>query len=269
MKELIKYLIIGIVQGLGEVLPISSSAHLIIFEEMLGINDDNLTLEVFLHLASLVAIIFFLRKKLIKLISGFFKYLFKREEEDFIEFKIGCFLIISTIPIVIVTILFKKWINTISSNILFVSLFLVVNGIFLLIINNIKGNKNIEKMNILDALTIGLFQCLGIFPGISRSGSCIYGANFRKLEKNSSAEYAFLLFVPAVVGATILEFKNFGNLIVENNLWMYLITFIVTCIITYFAFEILLKTIKKGKIKYFGYYCILIGIINGLLNIIK
>ena len=85
MKELIKYLIIGIVQGLGEVLPISSSAHLIIFEEMLGINDDNLTLEVFLHLASLVAIIFFLRKKLIKLISGFFKYLFKREEEDFIS----------------------------------------------------------------------------------------------------------------------------------------------------------------------------------------
>lgn len=269
MKEIVKYLIIAIIQGLGEVLPISSSAHLIIIENILGIKDNNLTLEVFLHLASLVAILFFLRKRLIKLIGGFIKYLFKRKEEDFLEFKIGCFLIISTIPIVIITIIFGDLIKMFSSNLTLISIFLVINGFLLMVINNVKGNKNIEKMNILDALTIGLFQCLGIMPGISRSGSCIYGASFRNLEKNTATEYAFLLFIPAVVGATVLEFKNFGSLIVESNLWMYLITFVITCMVTYLSFGILLKVIKRGKIKYFGYYCIGIGIISFLASFIK
>lgn len=269
MKELIKYLIIGIVQGLGEVLPISSSAHLIIVEEILGVKDDNLTLEVFLHLASLIAVVFFLRKRVIKLIRGFVRYIFKKDKESFIEFKLGCFLIISTIPIVIVTIIFNDWINLISSNLTLISLFLVINGVLLMIINNIKGNKSFEEMRVLDALTIGIFQCIGLFPGISRSGSCIYGGNFRKLEKDVAAEYAFLLFIPAVLGATVLEFKNFGNLIVENNLWIYLVTFVVTCIVTYLAFGILLKIIKKGKLKYFGYYCIGIGVISLLASFIK
>ncbi len=269
MKEIIKFLIIGIVQGLGEVLPISSSAHLIIVEELLGINSNNLTLEIFLHLASLIAILFFLRKRLIKLISGFIKYIFKKDKESWLEFKIGCFLIISTIPIVIVAILFDDLITKVSRNITLIGVFLVINGFLLMIINNINGNKTIEKMRFLDALTIGVFQCFGIMPGISRSGSCIYGANFRKLEKEVAAEYAFLLFIPAVVGATALEFKNFGNLIVESDLWMYLITFMVTAIVTYLAFGILLKMIKKGKMRYFGYYCIIIGILTFLTSLIN
>lgn len=269
MKEIIKFLIIGIVQGLGEVLPISSSAHLIIVEELLGINSNNLTLEIFLHLASLIAILFFLRKRLIKLISGFIKYIFKKDKESWLEFKIGCFLIISTIPIVIVAILFDDLITKVSRNITLIGVFLVINGFLLMIINNINGNKTIEKMRFLDALTIGVFQCFGIMPGISRSGSCIYGANFRKLEKEVAAEYAFLLFIPAVVGATVLEFKNFGNLIVKSDLWMYLITFMVTAIVTYLAFGILLKMIKKGKMRYFGYYCIIIGILTFLTSLIN
>ena len=82
MKEIIKFLIIGIVQGLTEVLPISSSAHLLIFEEILNINNNNLTLEIFLHLASLIAILFFLRKRLIKLVLGFLKYLFRKQQQQ-------------------------------------------------------------------------------------------------------------------------------------------------------------------------------------------
>lgn len=269
MKEIIKYLIIGIVQGLGEVLPISSSAHLILVEEILGMKDNNLTLEVFLHLASLIAVLFFLRKSLFKLMVGFFKYIFKRNKENLIEFKICCFLIISTIPIIIITLLFKEQISIISNNLTIISLFLVINGILLMIINNVKGNKNFEKMNFLDALIIGLFQCIGLFPGISRSGSCIYGASFRKLEKDTAAEYAFLLFVPAVLGATIMELSNFSKILVDDNIGRYLLSFVVTSIVTYLAFGILLKTIKKGKLKYFGYYCIGIGIISFLGSFIK
>ena len=269
MKEIIKFLIIGIVQGLGEVLPISSSAHLLIFEEILNINNNNLTLEIFLHLASLIAILFFLRKRLVKLVLGFFKYLFRKQQEYYLEFKLGCFLILSTIPIVLITIIFKDWIMLVSSNIKFIGLFLVINGFLLLIITNNTGNKKIEKMSYFDALIIGIFQCIGIFPGISRSGSCLLGASIRKMEKETAAEYAFLMFIPTVLGATILEFNNFGNLIVKDNLWMYLVTFFVTCIVTYLAFEVLLNIIKKGKIKYFGYYCIVIGLISFWYGFVK
>ncbi len=269
MKEIIKFLIIGIVQGLGEVLPISSSAHLIIAQEILDINSNNLTLEIFLHLASLIAIIFFLRKRLIKLIAGFVKYIFKKDKESLLEFKTGCFLIVSTIPIVLIVILFDELITKVSRNLTLIGVFLVINGFLLMIINNINGNKTIEKMSFFDALIIGIFQCFGIMPGISRSGSCIYGAKFRKLEKEVATEYAFLLFIPAVVGATVREVNNFSNLIVEKNLWMYLIVFGVTAIVTYLAFGILLRVIKKGKIKYFGYYCIIIGIITFLTSLIN
>lgn len=269
MWELIKFLIIGIIQGIGEVLPISSSAHLIIVSELLGMKDDNLALEVFLHLASLIAVLFFLRKKLYKLIKGIGCYLFKKNKEYLMEFKIGCYLIISMIPIVLVALFFKRQINIISNNLIIIGFFLVINGFLLMVIEKIRGQKDLKQMRIGDAFYIGVFQILGLFPGISRSGSCIYGGTFRKLKKEAITEYAFLLFIPTVLGATILELDNFKELIVNDQLWMYLITFGVTCIVTYLAFNILLKIIKKGKLKYFGYYCILLGIITMLVKIIK
>lgn len=269
MWELIRYLLIGIIQGVSEVLPISSSAHLVIIQEVMGVNDDNLTLEVFLHLASLVAVIFFLRKKIVRLINGVFRYIFKGEKSFVTEFKIVIFLIVSTIPIVIMTILFKDQINTISNSILIIGFLLIINGILLLSINGIKGNKNLKTMKLKDALVIGIFQCMGLFAGISRSGSCIYGSSFTKMEKEASAEYAFLLFIPAVLGATVLEVKNLKYMIVGSDIWIYLITFIVTSIVTYLSLNWLLKIIKRGKLKYFGYYCIGLGMISVLIMMTK
>lgn len=266
MEELIKYLIIGIVQGISEVLPISSSAHLVLVQELLKMSDDNLTLEVFLHLASLVAILFYLRKRLVKLISGFFKYLLLKKEEYILEFKLCWYIVISTIPIVIFTLIFNDQINALGNNVLIIGFLLIVNGILLLTITRLKGNRDLSKMNFKDALVIGISQCLGIFPGISRSGSCLYGAYTRKIEKETATDYAFLLFIPAVLGATVLEMKNFSQIIVDNQIWKYLMVFVVTSIVTYFAFQVLLKVIKKGKLKYFGYYCILIGAITVILS---
>ncbi len=266
MKELIKYLLIGIIQGISEVLPISSSAHLILVQKILKMSNSNLTLEVFLHFASLVAVVFYLRKRLIKLILGFLKYLLLNKKEYKLEFKLCWYIVISTIPIVIFTLIFKEQINMISNNILIISLLLIINGIFLLTLTRLKGTKDLSKMNFIDAFVIGLSQCLGVFPGISRSGSCLYGANIRKLENKTATDYAFLLFIPTVIGAMVLEMKNFSQIIVDNQIWIYVSTFIVTSLVTYFSFQVLLKLIKKGKMKYFGYYCILVGVINVLLS---
>ncbi|HRT69109.1 MAG TPA: undecaprenyl-diphosphate phosphatase [Bacilli bacterium] len=261
MLELLKYILLGLVQGVAEVLPISSSAHLIIVQELMGINNDTLTFEVLLHLASLIAILAFLWKKLWQLIKGFCYYVFKKNKEYEKDFKYVILLILSTIPAVIFALLFKDVINLLASKLWVVGLLLIINGCILLTITRIVGFRKREELNYKDALVIGCFQCLGILPGISRSGSCLSGAFTRKIEKETAADYAFLLFIPAVLGATVLELENLGSLSGEtNNLIYYIVGFIVAMITTYFSFKFLLAVIKKGKLSWFGYYCLAIGV---------
>ena len=243
MIEFIKYIIIGLIQGITEVLPVSSSGHLTIVEHMMGINNDNLAFEVFLHLASFIAVIAFLYKPLIKIIKGSFLYLFKKKKEYFLEWKYLICVIISTIPIVLFTIFIKRL------------------GFLL---SKIKGERKKEEITIKDALVIGLFQCFGVFPGISRSGSCISGAMVRKIEKEEAANYAFMLFVPAVIGAFVLELGNISLIFTLNSKMIscYLASFLVSMVATFYAFKILLNFIKKGKLFYFSIYCLVIGIIT-------
>lgn len=268
MKDLIKYLLIGITQGISEVLPISSSAHLVLLQLILGVSNDNLTLEVFLHLASLCAVLYFMRHRLKKLIVGFLKYIIYRKKEDLIEFRYFWYLILSTIPVAIFTIIFKKYINIVSNNIMIISLLLITNGLLLILVTKINGLCTTREITYKDAFIIGCFECLGVFPGISRSGSCICGGYVRKIDKDVIADYAFLLFIPAVLGATILEFDNFWDIMRNNNIIIYLVTFIATAVVTYYSFKWFLRVIKKGQIKYFGYYCIIIGAISCILSCI-
>ncbi len=259
MIEFIKLLIVGIVQGISEVLPISSSAHLILVQNLLGLKDNNLTLEIFLHLASFVAVVFYLRKRLIKLIIGTIKYLFKRNKDYILEYNIFKCMIVSTIPVIIFSVLIKNALDSLSGNIFVIGALLMINGLLILLFMKRKGEKGLSKFTLEDAFVVGLCQCLGIFPGISRSGSCLVGTSIRGLNKDASSEYAFLLFIPAVLGAFILEFKNISQIMANEKLWIYLVVFIVTSITTYLSFCLFLRIIKKDKLKYFGYYSLLVG----------
>ena len=255
MIEFIKYIIIGLIQGITEVLPVSSSGHLTIVEHMMGINNDNLAFEVFLHLASFIAVIAFLYKPLIKIIKGSFLYLFKKKKEYFLEWKYLICVIISTIPIVLFTIFIKR-LGYNTSPLFVIGISLIFNAAMLFLLSKIKGERKKEEITIKDALVIGLFQCFGVFPGISRSGSCISGAMVRKIEKEEAANYAFMLFVPAVIGAFVLELGNI------SLISCYLASFLVSMVATFYAFKILLNFIKKGKLFYFSIYCLVIGIIT-------
>ena len=270
MIDILKYILLGLVQGLAEVLPISSSAHLVIVQEILGISDDNLTFEIFLHLASLIAILIFLWKKFWKLIKGFFLYLFKKEEEYKNDYKYCWLIVLSTIPTVIFSLLLGDLIDKVSATLWVVGLFLIINAIVLFILTKIEGNKTANDLTWKDALVIGCFQCGGIFPGISRSGSCLCGAFSRKIDKETAADYAFIMFIPAVVGATVLELVNFSEItIVSSQVPLYLISFIVAGVATYFAFQLLLTVIRKGKLSYFSFYCIVVGIATLVYGLVK
>ncbi len=259
MIEWIKYIILGLVQGIAEVLPISSSAHLIIAGELVG-TDNNIAFEVFLHIASLIAVCVYLRKTLWKLIKGFFGYIFKRKEEYKGDFKYCLYVILSTLVVVVFTLLFEDYVDFAANTLWIIGLALVVNGILLFILSQVKGFRKVDEINYKDALTVGLFQCLGIFPGISRSGSCLCGSFARKIDKETAAEYAFILFVPAMLGATVLKFTHIADMIVDGSMMgYYIISFIITLFTTYFAFKFLLTIIRKGKLHYFGYYCLAVG----------
>lgn len=270
MIDVIKYIILGLVQGVAEVLPISSSAHLLIVQDIMGISDNTLTFEVLLHLASLIAIFVFLWKKIVNLVKGFCLYVFKKNKDYKLEFKYCLFLVLSTIPTVIFTLIFKDLIDTLSSTLWFVGMLLMINGILLMVLTRIKGERTASELNYKDALLIGCFQCAGVFPGISRSGSCLCGAFTRKIEKETAADYAFLMFIPAVLGATVLEFLKFESTSIDSNMIvLYAISFIIAMITTYFSFKILLSVIRKGKLSYFSYYCLAVGLAVLIYGVVK
>lgn len=270
MIEVLKYILLGLVQGLAEVLPISSSAHLIIVQELLGISEEGLTFEIFLHLASLIAILVFLWKKLWNLIKGFCLYLFKKQKEYKKEFMYCWFIVISTIPTVVFTLLLGDLIDKASSTLWVVGGLLVINAVLLFILPRINGTRKEEDLTWKDAAVIGCFQCAGIFPGISRSGSCLCGAFSRKIDKETAADYAFLMFIPAVVGATVLELTNIGDIVlVSSQIPLYLISFIVAGVATYFSFKLLLTIIRKGKLSYFSIYCLFVGIVTIIFGLVR
>lgn len=260
--ELLKYIFLGLLQGITEVLPVSSSGHLQIVNDVLNIGNNSVTLSVLLHIASLLAVFIYLKKELIDLIKGFFGFIFKDRKLYKQQFMLVIYLCVTTLVLVVFTIIVKL-LGFESSPLWLIGLCLIINAIMLFSFGKFTGNRNIYEINFKDALVIGLFQCAGSFAGISRSGSCLCGCQVRKIEKEDSAKYAFLLFVPAMLGATALELTNLTNLFEDSTkIYLYLISFIVTFITTYFSFAVLKKIINKGKITYFGIYCAIVGIIT-------
>ena len=275
MIELLKFLLLAVVQGISEVLPISSSGHLQIVEWLLGMDTSSLTLSIFLHLGSLIALIVFYSKLILDILIRSSNYIFKKEQrnkENKNALKIIFLIIIATIPAGTIGLLFKSKIETIFSDVLFVGISLIVTGILLFISKYLKGTKSLENMSYLDALIIGLFQALGVLPGISRSGITSIGGKVRKINDEDAVNFAFLLFIPITLGTGLLEIIDVFNgkiTLLESELILYVIGIIVSGIVTYIALSFLLKLIKKGKLYYFSFYCIFIGILVIVLKLIK
>lgn len=269
LLEVLKYVFIGIVQGFTEVLPISSSAHLAFFCDLINIEENNVAFRVFLHLASLLATLIFLRKKILILIKSFFSYLIYKSESDKNNFYFCVKLFISTVPIVIFTLLFKDLIDSINMKLYFIGILLVINGLSLAFFSNLNLESK-EEVNFKDALVIGLFQCFGAFSGISRSGSCINGASFRGIKKEKVSELVFLMLVPAVIGAFVLEISNIkSEYLLSDNLALYLISFFVSFACTLISFNILKLLIINKNYKYFSLYSLIMGLIifvYGMVN---
>jgi undecaprenyl-diphosphatase len=255
--------ILGIVQGLTEFLPVSSSGHLVLAEKIFNLHTENIYLEVFLHFGTFMAVLIIFRKD----IYGIFKSLWlricsKANDEDSKNYlNLFYCLVIGTLPAVILGLLFKNLVETSFKNSQLVSLMLVCTGFFLFLTRFSKAKK--DSVGFLDSLIIGLAQGLALLPGISRSGWTISAGLFRGIKGNKAAEFSFLLSLPAILGASVLKLKeSLGQNLPSKTMALYLSGVLFAFIFGYFSIKFMLRILKKGKLEYFGYYCIIIGILS-------
>lgn len=255
--EIFQIIILSIIQGITEFLPISSSGHLSITPYIFNWEIQPLSFDIAIHAGTLLAILIYYRKYLINLIT---KILHK--EKDAIKILMN--LIIGTIPIVIIGLSLKDQIEHISSHILLIAFNLIIFGIIFIFSDILTKNnkKSIKNLNIKNSLLVGIFQSIAFLRGTSRSGITIIGGLTQGLKKKEAADFAFLLGIPAIAGAVFIQLLNFDEIIHSNIAIQHYIVGIITSSITgFFAIKYGIKLIQKFGLKYFGLYRIFIGII--------
>ena len=263
MLEKLKYIILGIIQGITEPLPISSSGHLVIFKNLFNLNSLNdLNFEIIVNFASFLAISFIYRKDIIKLIKDSINYLKTKNYKYYHSFKYVLLIILACIPAGILGLLFKDKIDLISSNVKYIGIALLITSLALFIVKKIDGIKNDNDITYKDSFIIGLFQGIALLPGISRSGATLTGGLLRNIKKEDAVKFSFMLYLPISIASFILGIKDFTTSSNFNNLYIsYILGFIFSLFTTYFATKWFINIIKKKKLIYFSLYCLIAGLL--------
>lgn len=261
---LLKYIFLAIIQGLTEPLPISSSGHMFLFKSLFNTNMFNdLNYEIICNFGSFLAILYLFRKDVIILISDFLKFVFKKEKRNSTKsnFMYCIYIIISTIPVIITGFFLKDFIENKFSNIHFLGVAFLITALALFLVRNIKGNKDDNDITLKDAIIIGLFEAITILPGISRSGTVLVACLICNLKRDTALKYTFMLYFPVSLGAMVLgvsDLVNAGNLI--KMLLPYSLGIAIAGTITLLSYRWLASWVKRGKLQYFSFYCLLLAI---------
>lgn len=266
----IKYVFLGLLQGLTEPIPVSSSGHLVIARELFNIEAQGLSFEIFLNTASLIAILFVYRKDIISIIQNLWRFLIKgaRDNDAVTDFKYTICLIIATIPVGVAGLLLKDIIGE-NISVGFVGVMLLFTGIALWFIKNKRGDKRDGDITLKDSILVGFAQCIALTPGISRSGATLVGAIAVGLSQKNALRFAFLLYIPVSVGTALISVGDIVNDPNMSTLWFaYLLAFIVTIISTYFAVIWLQNVMERGNLIIFSYYCFVLGTFSILYQFI-
>jgi undecaprenyl-diphosphatase len=259
--EYLKIIILAIVQGLTEFLPVSSSGHLALAEYLLGIESPGVTLEVFLHFGTFMSVLVIFWKDIMKIIVAVLGNFWKvwkyptvmKENEDF---SMGVFIFLSMIPAGIVGLMFEDQIAGLFDNIVMVGVALIVTGTVLFLTQWAQNEKRVLKG--WRAFLMGIAQAIAIIPGISRSGSTVSMGMFLGMPREKVAKFSFLMALPLIFGATIMKAKEAMS--VEGFVWSGIIIGTITAFLFgYFAVKWLLRAIIKGRLYIFGFYCLAIG----------
>ena len=248
INDLLQALILGIVQGITEWLPISSSGHLVLFQELFGLSQP-VVFDVFLHLGSLIVILLVFWKDIKKLVNGFFKW-----EKYYVKYVV--WLMVASVPIAFVGYFLNDFVKLAFTDLRIVGVSLIFTAIVLFLSKYPKVKK--RELTWRSIVVIGIAQALAILPGVSRSGMTISSGLMQGTKSYDIARFSFLLFIPAILGATLLEFRHLGEV---SNMSALLLGTLTTVVVGFFSLKLLLNIIKKQKFNYFGWYCLVLGIV--------
>ena len=241
----IQAIILGIVQGLTEFLPISSSGHLVLFQKLLKVEGEVISFNIAVHLATLIAVFIVFRKDIFSILKNPFG-------------KMTWLLAVGTIPAVVFALLFKDLIDMLFNSGATLGFEFILTGLIMLYAERKKsGNKRLEGTTYKDALIIGAAQAVAILPAVSRSGFTISGALFRGLDRSFAAKFSFLLSIPAILGAAVFDLKDIlevsGGGLGMSTLPMIAGT-LAAAVSGYLAIKFMLRILQKGSLKIFSYY---------------
>jgi len=253
-------LILGIIQGLTEFLPISSSGHLAIAEALMGLKGDNLTFAIAVHAATVLSILTVFGLEIWKLFQGLFKFQWNYETQYILK------LALSMIPVVIVGLFFKNYVESIfdSNYVLVLVAFMLLITAALLLLSYYVKHRHGRNITFTDAIIIGIAQAIAaIFPGLSRSGATISTGLIIGNKKDKVAQFSFLMVIIPVLGEAFLDLKkgNFSFAQSGISTSSLLIGFIAAYIFGTIACKWMLDIVKKGKLIYFAYYCLAVALI--------
>lgn len=258
---LLKYIILGVVQGFTEPIPISSSGHVILVRELFGLDIKGLSFEIIVNFGSLIAVLIIYRRDIMRLAAHSIRYLVTRNIRYKQDFRFVGLLVIATIPAGIIGLLFNHYISNSLTTVYVIAFTLFITGFFLWIIRNLRGEKGDADLTLNHALIIGLAQSVALIPGISRSGATIVAALLLGIKQESALRFSFLLYIPVSFGATILSVGDMVHDPLMQNLKIpYLLALIASLIASFYSLKWFMNIMRNGRLKYFSYYCFLVGI---------
>lgn len=243
-------IILGFVQGLTEFLPISSSGHLVLFQKILGIQGSSLLFDTLLHIGTLIAVFVVFWDDIVEMVK-----------DPFHNRLLGL-IIIGTIPTAAIGLAFKNLFDKLFASGSTLGFEFIISGIILWYADSVRVRwpKKLEQTSMGDAFFVGIMQGVAILPAISRSGLTIAGSLFRGLDKKFAAKFSFLMSIPAILGAAVVQVKDI-NMAAENTpIFTMILGVIVAAIVGYIAIKFMVDLIVRGKLKGFSIYLFIIGL---------
>ena len=248
-------ILLGIVQGLTEFLPVSSSGHLVIFQSFMNLKENTLAFDALLHLGTLVAVVIYFRTELMLVVGSIFRWLIRREKDKYST--LAVYLAAATVPAAAAGVAFESLIGEAFESLAVVGAMLLVTGAILwLAESRASGVKTLESMNLKDSLWVGLAQMAAILPGLSRSGATIAAGMWQGFERREAAKFSFLLSVPIILGAAAVSLRD--------GLSVYSISIVAAAMAAaaisgFVAIAALMKLIQEQRLRLFSVYCFIMG----------
>jgi undecaprenyl-diphosphatase len=268
-----KAVLLGVIQGLTEFLPVSSSGHLVLFQNIFGMKDPMISFDIALHAGTLIAVMVYFWGEIMETLTGFYGFLQGKKKMGFGEKNpnirespvsplLWIYILITLVPTGLMAVGFRKGIESAFSDLRTVAFFWLLMGCVLVVSSKFRrGTRLMSEMGWRRALGIGAAQALALFPGISRSGSTILAGMAMGLKNDEAAKFSFLIYIPAIVGAIVLDLKD-SLTYFQYCGWETLIGFLSAAVSGYFVIHWLMAIIKKARFFIFGYYCI---VLSGIL----